>query len=60
MAQDQQHAVRVPGWVLVVAAVVFTGLGVWSLTDRNWSGVVLSAALAVACLVSTYRSSRRA
>ncbi len=60
MAQDQQHAVRGPGWVLVVAAVVFTGLGVWSLTDRNWSEGVLSAALAVTCPVSTYRSSRRA
>jgi hypothetical protein len=60
MAQDQQHAVRVPGWVLVVAAAVFTGPGVWSLTDRNWAGGVVCAALAVACLVSTYRSSREA
>jgi hypothetical protein len=40
---------RVPRWVFVLAAVVFVGLGVWSLTDRNWSGGIVSALLAVAC-----------
>ncbi len=40
---------RVPRWVFVLAAVVFLGLGVWSLTDRNWSGVIVSALLALAC-----------
>ncbi len=33
----------------ILAAVVFLGLGVWSLTDRNWSGGIVSALLAVAC-----------
>ena len=40
---------RIPRWVFVLAAVVFLGLGVWSLTDRNWSGVIVSALLTVAC-----------
>lgn len=40
---------RVPRWVFGLATVVFLGLGLWSLTDRNWSGVIVSALLAGAC-----------
>jgi len=41
---------RVPSWVPWALAVVFVALGVWSATDENWSGVIVSAVVALLCV----------
>jgi hypothetical protein len=51
---------RIPAWVFVLAAVVFAALAIWSATDANWSGVIVSivlGALAIAALLRTRRTS---
>jgi hypothetical protein len=49
---------RVPVWVPWVLALVLVALGIWSATDENWSGVLISAALAVLCVVWATRLRR--
>ena len=49
---------RIPVWVWILAAMVFVGLGVWSATDENWSGLIVSAVLAIVCL-GVWRSQTR-
>ena len=41
---------RIPPQLFVVAAVVLMGLAIWSATDQNWSGLIVSLVLAGLCL----------
>jgi hypothetical protein len=41
---------RIPAWALWLAAVIFVALGVWSATEENWSGVIVSGVLAAVCV----------
>jgi hypothetical protein len=41
---------RIPSWALMLAGVILVGLAVWSATDENWAGVIVSLALAAVCL----------
>ena len=41
--------------MLILAAVVFVALGVWSATDENWSGVIVSIVLAIGALLLLMR-----
>ena len=46
---------RVPTWAFIVAMVVFAALGIWSATDENWAGVIISLVLVVLCVVGLTR-----
>lgn len=37
---------RIPEWVWLLTASVFVGIAIWSATDENWSGVIVSLVLA--------------
>jgi len=49
---------RIPPVAFIVAAVVFVALGVWSALDENWSGLIVSALLAAACIGAYVQRSR--
>ena len=46
---------RIPAWVLIVALLILAALGIWSATDENWAGVIISLALIVLCVVGLTR-----
>jgi hypothetical protein len=43
----------------MVAAAVFVVLGIWSATDENWSGVIVSLVLAALCVAVLRRPRAR-
>ena len=47
---------RIPAWAFAMAAVVFVGLAIWSATDENWSGLIVSGLLAVLCVAGSMRA----
>jgi hypothetical protein len=49
---------RVPSWVWGLGAAIFAGLAIWTATDENWSGVIVSVVLGVLCLVALFRRPR--
>jgi membrane protein YdbS with pleckstrin-like domain len=49
---------RVPAWLLILAAVVFAGLVIWTATDENWSGLIVSVVLLALSIVGLLRRPR--
>lgn len=46
IGREERTMDRIPEWVWLLTASVFVGMAIWSATDENWSGVIVSLVLA--------------